>query len=525
MKSQSWKVYFQAVLDSKVLGNSPNQINLFKYLLEQSSKGDAAKLGPHAIAHEALNRNEEFDPAVDAIVRVEMHRLRKNLQTFNGIQDKYKISIPFGDYVVKVEETKEPNEKARSTKKTAFIVVALVAFMGLIYMFHRGDTMNSVIASFNPSLPKNSVPTDFIPKIYIEVNNNDDAEYLKSEILAANSLRINFFFTNEPNRADYIMNISIFKVPHDEDISIRVTNKVGEVIVQKFFKSSNANGYTITENLFDLSGSDIIHDFLINPVYAGQRQDIYRCYIDADKSLWGMRMQFFTPDQLMDCLSLQYDGMDKELQALLKIRKASVLIDIYRDRLPIDYDKDIARADAEKLLDEAYSDLGLNNRIQYRKLLLLWAIPGTTPEEYESFIEKMDDQHPNDMDINYLKTATYVYFIGDFEKAETLYQNSNLDNTHSDSTRLVEIPIYMSKGDIEKAKAIADELVGRNGKTFLALSVPLACATQDPEATAYNDKLATELNVDGFNFSDFLDTLNWHERLTDMLIQYAEPCV
>ena len=68
---------------------------------ERHFEGQDAQVCEYSIATEVLGRPTNFDPAEDAIARVEIHRLRKKLREFyaaEGSRQALKIIIPPGLY-------------------------------------------------------------------------------------------------------------------------------------------------------------------------------------------------------------------------------------------------------------------------------------------------------------------------------------------------------------------------------------------------------------------------------------------
>jgi hypothetical protein len=103
----------QRVLDSRVLEKSAALRRLLFYLWEHRS----AEINEYAIATEALDRREDFDPRTDAAVRVQIARLRQKLKEFydeEGASSAWRISIPLGSYQVNID----PSDK--STAETPF---------------------------------------------------------------------------------------------------------------------------------------------------------------------------------------------------------------------------------------------------------------------------------------------------------------------------------------------------------------------------------------------------------------------
>lgn len=76
--------------------------HLLLYLAEKGSSGEAGALKEYSIGVDALGRKQDFDPKVDPIVRVQMHRLRQKLKEYyatEGAGDPLVLEIPKGNYL------------------------------------------------------------------------------------------------------------------------------------------------------------------------------------------------------------------------------------------------------------------------------------------------------------------------------------------------------------------------------------------------------------------------------------------
>lgn len=85
------------------LGNASRLQRLVLYICEKYFQGEADKLHEYEIATDLFGRSRDtFDPAEDAVVRVEAHRLRKRLKEYYegpGKDHPIQISVPAGSYV------------------------------------------------------------------------------------------------------------------------------------------------------------------------------------------------------------------------------------------------------------------------------------------------------------------------------------------------------------------------------------------------------------------------------------------
>jgi hypothetical protein len=111
----------QRVLDSRVFEKSAALRRLLFYLWERRS----AEINEYAIATEALDRREDFDPRTDAAVRVQIARLRQKLKEFydeEGASSQWRITIPLGSYQVILDPSDKSTAEAPfpiATKPTA----------------------------------------------------------------------------------------------------------------------------------------------------------------------------------------------------------------------------------------------------------------------------------------------------------------------------------------------------------------------------------------------------------------------
>lgn len=76
--------------------------DFLRYIVHETLKGNEESLKEYVIAIEVLKKSPEFNPQLDAVVRIHAGRLRRSLKNYylnTGIQDPIKISIPKGRYI------------------------------------------------------------------------------------------------------------------------------------------------------------------------------------------------------------------------------------------------------------------------------------------------------------------------------------------------------------------------------------------------------------------------------------------
>ncbi len=90
------------VTASKTFTRNPRLIILLEYLCKKSFDGSQGSIKEYDIATDIFHRPPEFDQTTDAIVRVEMHRLRKKLKEYyagEGADEEIEISLQAGKYL------------------------------------------------------------------------------------------------------------------------------------------------------------------------------------------------------------------------------------------------------------------------------------------------------------------------------------------------------------------------------------------------------------------------------------------
>jgi TolB-like protein len=104
------------MLDSVLFSGSPRQQRFLEYLVANSLAGDAERLKGYTIAVEVFDRKDDFDPSLDAIVRVEATRLRNKLREYYdtlGKQDQVRIEFPKGTYILEISLQSTPVQERR----------------------------------------------------------------------------------------------------------------------------------------------------------------------------------------------------------------------------------------------------------------------------------------------------------------------------------------------------------------------------------------------------------------------------
>ena len=89
------------ILSSRHFANAPMKTRFLQLVCEEYLSGRASELNEYLIGCEVFGRTETYNPALDPIVRVGAHELRKKLESYyrsEGESDEILLGIPVGSY-------------------------------------------------------------------------------------------------------------------------------------------------------------------------------------------------------------------------------------------------------------------------------------------------------------------------------------------------------------------------------------------------------------------------------------------
>lgn len=107
------------VLSSKYFAHAPKKQKFLRLICDFYSNGRAGELNEYLIGREVFDRDGDYNPAADPIVRVGAHDVRKKLELYykrDGASDELRLEIPIGSYepvfrlIQKTEIEQQPDQ-------------------------------------------------------------------------------------------------------------------------------------------------------------------------------------------------------------------------------------------------------------------------------------------------------------------------------------------------------------------------------------------------------------------------------
>lgn len=143
------------ILASKGFATTGRLSKLLRYVVEKTLAGETDQLKEYAVGVEVFERDEQYDPRLDSIVRVEAGRLRTKLDEYysgDGRASPLRISLPKGGYLAQftragaspsIQSTDAPASKTQSSRRLLTMIplaaVLLIAIAAMVFWLGSRD--------------------------------------------------------------------------------------------------------------------------------------------------------------------------------------------------------------------------------------------------------------------------------------------------------------------------------------------------------------------------------------------------
>lgn len=120
--------------------NSERLCRFLRFTVEAKLRGEADQIKEYLLGREVFDRNADYDPRIDPIVRVEARRLRKKLEEYYegpGREDAVKVDYPKGSYAPEFQSAAPIAEQSLGvpegvrTRRWAWLLAAAALIAGL----------------------------------------------------------------------------------------------------------------------------------------------------------------------------------------------------------------------------------------------------------------------------------------------------------------------------------------------------------------------------------------------------------
>jgi len=105
------RAQLERVLASEGFANADRMSTFLRFVVERALAGESDQVKEYLIGVEVFERNDQYDPRIDSIVRVEARRLRTKLDEYYagpGREDPIVFRIPRGSYVPTFDRRETP---------------------------------------------------------------------------------------------------------------------------------------------------------------------------------------------------------------------------------------------------------------------------------------------------------------------------------------------------------------------------------------------------------------------------------
>jgi TolB-like protein len=138
--------HVQKILASPGFANADRLRRFLEFTVEAQIKGESAQIKEYVLGREVFDRDDDYDPRLDPIVRVEARRLRQRLAEYYagpGRQDKVRIDYPKGSYAAAITT---PELTKRPKRLLPALALSLVAIAAGVYFYTRQSVPDNALA-------------------------------------------------------------------------------------------------------------------------------------------------------------------------------------------------------------------------------------------------------------------------------------------------------------------------------------------------------------------------------------------
>ncbi len=511
---------------SGCLGKSKRQNNLLLYLLEQMERGRSEDITQYSIATAVLGRGKDFDPTTDSIVRVEMHRLRKNLKIFNKVSDAIQIIIPPGSFEIIVTEKEKPSlfSFSNNNKKRLIYTAAVIAISGIgFFSFSSYESLNAVKTSCSSIIPNiNVVNSGSVSDLQLYVN-----KLTRSTLTQYSNIRLvdNIADCANSGTPSYTLDYVVFEENGNHRVALTTYNEQASNIIN--FKNINGDitgaedkdglYYAIVRTIADLAkpyGALPRHSMTVT-WGSKQAASNYECLI--------LKYDSYTTDTLDD-----FESASKCLSRAAKTKIASLDIKAGAAEKYISQARGYRQKTVENplaVVEKVLEDAGESwiNNVEMAIIKLTYEVERRdfNAVRLEEILNVAEAKYSENPLILIYVSMYYGYRLGDWDKAKSISDKIKLIHSERDET------IYYVDAAYALLRFPPDEIMDTcvliHSEHLLLSNLVLNACARRAKNTRWLEKTEDNLSKLGYQAKpkrvQFIENKNLDEKFADELIK------
>ncbi len=482
----------QDLKKSGCLGKSKRQRALVQYLLEVKIKGRADDIRESDIAMDVLGRPSSFNSTEDSIVRVEMHRLRKNLSLYNTqAPDGYKIKLPKGSYELEIIPLKPPSnetpadsppQRRFSRLRLAMISIEALALIGLIYLFIPKALQTTYRIRFSFDLPASD---------YDMQSHQVMAAFFQSSAKLNEDSPLHILSTQNDN-SDYILSLAPAPASKTSDNrwSLFAKTRSGTLIWTKTYDLQAETSLDKGAELAQLANPDIFFStgtiqayHLTNPDINHRRLKLYNC---MGYSLSYTLEDYTGPDvkNILSCLNANATRLTED-KSYIHTARADILSQAARGNIELNIPMP---------LEKARYEITQANKLPQKKLfyyivaLRIDLMSDPIPmSDVRKKMSAMIDQYPDQPNTKYVAAFINGFYWNNWEAALNYADEFLADHPERPATiQSIYETQYLLQGDYKKAYEKSTLIPPQNSLFMLIRNTIVNCyAGYDDQNAGY----------------------------------------
>ena len=519
---------------SRCLGKSARQFKLLKFLLEKSIAGEADTVTQYGIALDVLDRGEDFDPANDSIVRVEMHRLRSALKRYNGTSDKYRLILPKGGFNIEVETVAQKN----GFSAPWFGRFGPVAAAGLAVVSFGVGTLTNFWA--DPLQNVEQVCATYIPNVEARaVGEQSSADDYLKPLLTSMLTQYSSISVVDDVRAcrnagtpGYVATLSSLQFDDNLSVLLEVRDeRSGKAITSRVFDSEEqglqgkevnaAFNIWLAAAVSDLSNpyGIIVREALKQEWSDSKAQEGYNCIIS-------MYDEFYTVEsdeayyKSLNCLEQvsQYENASLDVKGSLAINYLEQ-VKKYREPTvedPVKIVEDLINESGDRWIDSYHM---VNAKLSFEA-----DRPNFNEDQFRSILSQVEAKFTWNGHVKLLLSIYYGFTLGEWERAAELIQEAHAIHSVRDNSMMVVITAYemLKPGGVEDVTVCLDSY---SDNMVLMNFISLGCVIQAGDDRWIN-KINENLAKLGYDTQEkklhFMRDIQLDEKLSSVIIRAIE---